>query len=240
MEHMQHPTAPCSADVGLASDHHDLVIELHGMKVTLTRSVRLFAEAAIIPGVLFAGLLHLTGLDWAIFATLGWMYLVLGLRWWRQGRCPGTLVLAAGMFHGRAAVALATASAAVYLLQPIAGSAVMAVLFLGSAFLGRPITVRLARDFVHVPAHVLARDNVQRMFTRVALVWGLSRVIDATVTVFMFMSSTQAGLMSRSLFSPALTVLSIGACTALGVRALRRDGVTFRHVPLPVAAPVLA
>jgi hypothetical protein len=232
---MQHSAVEPSVEAA----SHDLVIELHGIKVTLSRSVRLFAEAAIIPGALFAGLLHVAGLDWAIVATLGWMYLVLALRFWQQGRCPGTIMLAAGLRHGRAAVALVTASAAVYLLQPIAGSLVMATLFLGSAFLGRPVTIRLARDFVNVPAHVLARENVQRMFTRVALIWGLSRVIDATVTVFMFMSSTEAGLVSRSLFSPALTVCSIGACTAIGVRALRRDGVTFRRVPVAgaLAAP---
>jgi hypothetical protein len=235
MERMQHPPAASAEHVP-----HELVIELHGIRVTLTRSVRLFAEAAIVPGLIFVGVLHLAGLDWAVGATLGWMYLVLGLRRWRQGSCPGTLVLAAGMFHGRAAVALATASAAVYLLQPIAGSVVMAALFLGSACIGRPVTIRLARDFVHVPAHVLERARVQRMFTQVALVWGLSRVIDAAVTVVMFTSSTQAGLMSRSLFSPALTVLTIGACTALGVRALRRDGVTFRHVPVPAVVRAVA
>jgi len=234
MERMQHAPSPAEPVV------HDLVIELHGLRVTLRRSVRLFAEAAIIPGLLFTSLLKTAGLDWAIVATLGWMYLVLGLRWWRQGRLPGTLVLAAGMFHGRAAVALATASAAVYLLQPIAGSLVMATLFLGSAFIGRPVTIRLARDFVHVPAHVLARAQVQRMFTQVALVWGLSRVIDAAVTVTMFTSSMNAGLISRSVFSPMLTLLTIGACSTLGVRALRRDGVTFRHVPLPVAGAALA
>jgi len=41
-------------------------------------------------------------------------------------------------------------------------------------------------------------------------------VIDAAVTVTMFTSSMNAGLISRSVFSPMLTLLTIGACSTLG------------------------
>jgi len=226
---------------GLLPCHHsspppDLVIELHGVKRTVTRSARLFAEAAVIPGLIFALTLHRVGLGWAIGATLGWTYLVLGVRRLLGQRVPGTLVLAAGMFHGRALFALATASAAVYLLQPIAGSLAMATLFLGSAVIGRPLTIRLARDFVHVPPQVLARARVQRVFTQVALIWGCSRLIDAAVTIVMFTSSMNAGIISRSVFSPLLTLTTVGICTLWGMRSLRLDGVSFRLIPLPVAS----
>jgi hypothetical protein len=217
----------------------ELVIHLGGLKLTLVRSVRLFLEAAIIPSLIFLFTLKAAGISWAVVAALGWLYLALGVRWILDGRIPGTLMLCAGMFHGRALVALLTASAAVYLLQPIATSVTMAVLFLGSAFIGRPVTIRLARDFVHVPAEVLARARVRRMFTEVALIWGLSRVIDAVVTVVMMQTSMTAGLLSRSLISPTITVLSIGICAAWGLRALRSDGIHVRRgvLPTPAIAP---
>jgi hypothetical protein len=215
----------------------EMVIELHGLRGTVVHSLRLAAEAVIVPGLVFALVLHGAGLAWAIGACLGWMYLVLGVRRLLGHPVPGVLMLSAGMFHGRALVALLTASAAVYLLQPIANSVAMAVMFLGSALVGRPVTVRLARDFVHVPAHVLARAEVQRVFTQVAVVWGFSRVIDAAVTILMFWSSTSAGVLSRSIFSPLLTAATIGICTAWGLRSLRRHGVAFRLVPARVRVP---
>lgn len=234
-----------SSDAGApssgAADAPELVIHLGGLKLTLVRSVRLFLEAAIIPSLIFLFTLKAAGISWAVVAALGWLYLALGVRWIVEGRIPGTLMLCAGMFHGRALVALLTASAAVYLLQPIATSVTMAVLFLGSAFIGRPVTIRLARDFVHVPAEVLARARVRRMFTEVALIWGLSRVIDAAVTVIMMQTSMTAGLLSRSLISPTITILSIGICAAWGLRALRSDGVHVRRgvMPTPAVAPAV-
>ena len=89
-------------------------------------------------------------------------------------RVPGTLLLGSAALAVKATVALASGSILVYLLQPVLGSVVMAVLFLGSAAFGRPITMRLARDFVHVPAHILDKRGVRRMFTEVAVIWGFS------------------------------------------------------------------
>ena len=230
-------TAPDGGGVNLP----ELVIHLGGLRLTLVRSARLFLEAAIIPSLIFLLTLRSAGVGWAVVAALGWLYLALAVRWLIEGRVPGTLMLCAGMFHGRAVVALLTASAAVYLLQPIAMSVTMAVLFLGSALIGRPVTIRLARDFVHVPAEVLARAKVRKMFTEVALIWGLSRVIDAVVTVLMMKTSISAGLLSRSLISPALTIVTIGICAAWGVRALRHDGVSVRRgvMPTPALAPAV-
>lgn len=216
-----------------------LVIELRGVGRTLARTLRMFVEGVMIPGTIFAIVLSTNGLLTAVLCALGWYYMVMGLRWAYRGRIPGTLALCAGMFHGRATIALATSSAAVYLLQPIAMSLLMAVLFIVSAAVGRPLTVKLTRDFVHVPAHILARANVQRMFTHVALLWAFSRLLDAAVTTVMFSESVNAGIISRSTFTPALTIATVAGCIAFGMRALRRDGVSFTTIPHS-AAPARA
>lgn len=215
---------------------HSLVVEIAGLRATLLRAGRLLLEAALVPTALLAVLLHVAGLPVALCSALGWCYLVVALRWFRSRHLPGTLLLCASMLSGRVALALITSSAFVYLLQPVVGSVVMAVLFLGSAALGRPVTMRLARDFVTLPAHVLARHGVRRMFTQVALLWGASRLVDAGMSIGFLHSGIDAGLLARGLFSPMLTVLTVGVCAAWGWRALRRDGVSLRLVPAAMAA----
>jgi hypothetical protein len=214
-----------------AHDPQPLVIEIRGLKATVLRSLRLLLEAALIPTVLLAVLLHTAGLGWAMGSALGWIVLTVAFRWTRDRHLPGTLILCAGMLSGRAAIALATSSAFIYLLQPVVGSVLMGFLFLGSACMGRPVTVRLARDFVHLPVHVLERKNVRRMFSEVALLWGASRVADAGMNLSFLHSSVDAGLISRGIFSPVLTALTVAVCAAWGVRALRREGVAVRLVP---------
>jgi hypothetical protein len=67
------------------------------------------------------------------------------------------------------------------------------------------------------------------MFTQVAIVWGVSRVLDAGMSLGLLHWGVDAGLLSRGLFSGLLTALTIGVCAAWGVRALRRmPGVTLR------------
>jgi hypothetical protein len=213
-----------------------LVIEIAGLRSTLIRAGRLLVEVALVPMLLMTVLLRTTGLTSALLAALGWCYLMVMFRWVRDRHLPGTLVLCASLLSGRVAVALVASSAFVYLLQPVIGSVVMATLFLGSAALGKPITVRLARDFVHVPLHVLDRVAVHRMFKQVALLWGGSRLVDAAMSLGFLHFGVTAGLLSRALLSPLLTVLAVGVCAVWGVRALRRDGVTLRLVP-SVARP---
>jgi hypothetical protein len=213
--------------------HLPLVIEIQGLKATLLKAGRLLVEAALVPTVLLAVLLHTAGLPWALGSALGWMMLTVGLRWSRDRHLPGTLLLCAGMLSGRAAVALATSSAFIYLVQPVLGSILMGLLFMGSAFVGRPVTIRLARDFVHVPLHVLERHSVRRMFTQVALLWGASRIADAGMNFGFLRTSVDAGMMSRGLLSPVLTIATVTICAAWGIRALRREGVSVRLVPAP-------
>ena len=211
------------------AEHEHVVIELGRLRPALLRGVRMFVETAAIPTALLFVLLHTVGLVAGLSAVLGWCALTLGVRWVAGHRMPGTLLLCVGMLCGRAALALILSSAVVYVLQPVFGSMLMAVLFLGSAAIGRPVTIRLARDFVALPAHLFHQHGVRRMFTQVALLWGGSRVIDAGMSLGLLHWNLDLGLLSRGLFSGLLTAVTIAVCAAWGARALRRlPGVTLR------------
>lgn len=215
---------------------HEVVIELGHLRPALLRAARLFAETVIVPTVLLFVLLHTMGLIAGLSAVMAWCVLTVSIRWATGRRLPGTLLLCVSMLVGRAALALVLSSALVYLVQPIIGSLLMALLFLGSAAAGRPVTIRLARDFVHLPAHLFHRHGARRVFTQVAVVFGVSRLIDAGMSLGLLHFGLDAGLLSRGVLSGALTVLTIAVCAGWGTRALRRiPGVTLRLRPAPAA-----
>lgn len=206
-----------------------IILELPPLKPTLLGAARLLAETIIIPTALLAILLHVSGLVVGFAAALGWIYFTVMVRWFAGRRMPGTLMLAATMLTARAGVALWLSSAVVFLIQPVLGSICMAALFMGSAVLGRPLTMRLARDFVHLPKHVLDRHRVQKMFRDVAILWGLSRIVDAAMNLGFLQSGLDAGLIGRGVVSPVLTVLTIAVCAYWGKRCLHLDGIRLRR-----------
>jgi hypothetical protein len=208
------------------------VLEISDVKGTLLRAGRLFLEAGIIPSALLIVLLNVVGLFASVAVAIGWVLLATCLRWLFSRELPGTLLLCVMMLTGRMLVALATGSAFIYMLQPILGSGLMAALFLGSAALGRPVTLRLARDFLTIPAHITDRHDVRRMFSQVALVWGVSRLLDALLSVgSLQLGGIQGGLMARGVLSPTLTVLTVVVSAAWGWRSLHRNGIHLRLVP---------
>src|SRR5690606_10072893 len=109
---------------------------------------RMFLETVAIPTALLYVILHFVGLGAGLLAVIGWCAFTVIARRLLGHPLPGTLLLCTAMLCGRALVALVLSSAVAFLMQPVIGSILMAGLFLGSAAIGRPITVRLARDFV--------------------------------------------------------------------------------------------
>jgi hypothetical protein len=198
------------------------VIHIGGLRPALLRAGRLLTETVLVPTMLLIVLLHTAGLVVGFAAVLGWCVLTVAVRWIRGRQLPGTLVVCAGMLCARAGAALALSSAVVYLLQPIVGSILMALLFLGSAIIGRPITMRLARDFVHMPAHLVHHRGVRRIFTQTAALWGVGRLLDAGLSIASLHLGFTVALLSRGLLSGGLTALTAAACAAWGLRSLRR------------------
>src|SRR5262249_27187873 len=131
------------------------VIHIGALRPTLLRAGRLMAETVLVPTTLLIVALHTVGLLAGLYAVLAWCVVTVAVRWISGRHLPGTLMMCAGMLCARATVALLLSSAVVYLIQPVIGSVLMALLFLGSAVAGRPITMRLARDFITLPSHLV-------------------------------------------------------------------------------------
>lgn len=227
-----------------AEDHEHLpghvvdhVIQMGRLRPTLLSAARLLLETVIVPTLLLYACIETVGQIPGLIAVLAWCALTVVVRMVTVRRVPGTMMLAVVMLVGRTGIALALSSVYIYLLQPVAGSVLMAVLFIGSAMLGRPITLRLAQDFVHLPTRLIADHRVRRMFVQVSLLWGLSRLFDAGLSLGVLHWGLAAGVFSRGICSSLLTVLSIGVCAYWGWSRLRRiEGVRFQFGPSAAVA----
>jgi hypothetical protein len=110
----------------------------------------------------------------------------------------------------------------------------MALLFLGSAVIGRPITMRLARDFVHLPSQLHHHRGLRRIFTQTAAIWGVGRLVDAGISIASLHLGFTVALLSRGLLSGALTAVMVVICAAWGMRSLRRlPDIHFRFAATP-------
>jgi hypothetical protein len=225
----------------LCKDEAPHVIEVGAIRPALARAARLFVETVLVPTGLLYILLHTVGLLPALLSVLGWCALTVSVRWFTGRHLPGTLLVCAGALCARALVALALSSALVYLVQPVIASLFMGALFLGSALLGRPITMRLARDFVSLPAQLHSHPGLRRVFIQTAALWGLGRLVDAGMSIGFLHMGLDAALLSRGVFSGILTAVMVVVCAAWGIRSLRRmPDVTFRfgrpRTPAPAPA----
>ena len=240
---MTRPPSDLSGSDTISHDAGPHVIELGAIRPALVRAARLFAETVLVPTGLLYLLLHTAGLLPALAAVIGWSVVTVTIRWVTGRHLPGTLLVCAGAMVARASVALALSSALVYFVQPVIASLFMAALFLGSALLGRPITRRLARDFVALPGHLHHHAGLQKVFVQTAALWGLGRLVDAGMSIGFLHLGLDAAVLSRGVLSGILTAVMVAVCAGWGIRKLRRmPDLTFRiGLPkTPVAAPAAA
>jgi hypothetical protein len=213
---------------GAEPEYHHHVVELAKLKPTLFRAALLLLETAVIPTLLLYACTVTVGSMWGLVAVFGWCALTVGARMTMRQRVPSMLLFAVGGLVGRTTLALLFSNVYVFLFQPILGSLCMAALFLGSAAIGKPVTVPLARDFVALPAHLFGDRRVRRIFINVSLIWGVSRLVDVGMSVGSLRFGIEAGLLSRGLLSMLLTVATVALCAIWGWRQIRQvPGVTF-------------
>jgi intracellular septation protein A len=171
-------------------------------------------EATLIPLGLFYGGLELFGLWGALLAALLWSFSSLLRRLVSRRRVPGMLMLGIVGLTARTALALATGSVFLYFLQPTVGAGLVAGVFAGSVLLGRPLALRLARDFLPLPEALLARRGVRRFFQRVSLLWAAVFLANAGIGLWLLVSQSLATfLWTRTVASLALTALAVVVST---------------------------
>ena len=164
-------------------------------------------------------LLHFASATVAIAGALGWIVVVTLWRSATRRRVSGLTVLSITRLTVRSAIAIAAGSTFVYFVQGSIGGFCLAVAFLGSVLIDRPLARRFARDLCDLPAHFLDRPPVHRTLRRISLMWGLVGIAHAGVGLWLLMNlATSAYVVVNAILSVAVPATTI----AISARWFRR------------------
>jgi hypothetical protein len=149
-------------------------------------------ESMVAPVVVFYAGLFALGLDGALITAVTWVYGGIIVRLIRRRPVPGTLLLAAVGVTARAGMAAVTGSAVVYFLQPTLGTMLVAMSFLASVPLRRPLAAKVASDLVPLPDAFLAHQRVHQFFLRISLLWSLVFTLNTALSLWLLFSQSIA------------------------------------------------
>ncbi len=195
------------------------------LRILIRRSGGHVAEATLIPTALFYVWLTAVGTTAAFIAALVWSYgAVLRRVAWRRP-VPTILLLGLLGLTVRTVIAIANDSAFIYFLQPVLGTMVMAMVFIGSIVIGRPLIARLANDFWPLTPEVKSRPRVTALFRRLTALWAAVNVLTAAATLTLLLCLPLATFVAVKQFaSMSITVAGIALTIDLSVRTARREG----------------
>jgi hypothetical protein len=212
------------------------------LKAILKHIATNIGVGTIVPSVLFAGVMMLAGIWWALAAALAWCYGALAWRMCTRRRTSGLLWITIISLTAKTALAFASGSTFLYFLQPALAETAAALVFLGSLVVGRPIVARLAGDFYPMDGELAARPRIRSLFRQLTLLWGILLGAKATLTLYLLQSMTVADYVAaKSVISPTVAIAGAGVTVALSARVARREGLLphrgrCSHICLPEGA----
>jgi hypothetical protein len=150
----------------------------------------------------------------------------------------GLLILTTVGLAARTVAALATGSLVVYFIQPTVATALVALAFLGSVVIGRPLVERLIVDLCPLDEATRAHPTLRRFFAHASLWWAFTSGINFAVTLWLLLShSPTTFVLVKAVLGPITTTLTL-AVAALWLRAqLSRSGIPVVFAPARVPGP---
>ena len=115
-----------------------------------------------------------------------------------------------------------------YFLQPIATTVVLAMVFLGSVVIGRPVIARLAHDFCPISPEVARRPRVMRLFAGLTILWACVHVLSALTTFGMLVSLPVPLFVAvKTMSSFGLTAAAIVITVVWALRTAHQEELVF-------------
>jgi hypothetical protein len=183
-------------------------------------------EATLVPWALCFVATLAVGLTWGVVAAAGWMCLSITRRIACGTPVSALLLLATVGLSARVGLYLLNESDFVYFVQPIMRTVAVALLFAGSAALGRPLVARFASDFCSFDAEVGSRPAITSLFRRLTYVWAAAQAISAAVNLILLLTVPTEVFISTA---AAAGWFIIAGCVVVtvsdAVRTTRNDGI---------------
>jgi intracellular septation protein A len=166
---------------------------------------------ALVPLGLFLTVNVFAGLLVAMLAGVAWSCVAVLRRVVRSRGVPAIVVVAGSLLLLRLTLVVATGSAYLYFLQPTIGTALVAMAFLASTLVGRPLARRFATDFLPLPRDLVRRPYVHRFFVRNSLMWAAIGSCNALLTYVLLVTLSSATFaVTQTMLSITVTTLSVG------------------------------
>lgn len=180
--------------------------------------------ACVIPAVLIYASLVAFSLATAVLVALAWTCGVIGWRW-ATGRRPSALLfLSVTIMAVRTGFTLATGNSYVYFIQPVFADALVAIMFLGSLLVGRPVVARLAADFYPMARSMASRPGIRRLFRRLTLMWALVIIAKGSITFYLLQSQSLVDfVLIKGIAIVTLTSLAAVATIWMSAVVVRRE-----------------
>jgi hypothetical protein len=198
-------------------------VHLPPIRVLLLRAVPRLVEGVVAPTAVFLLLLHFFGVSAAIVGGFAWSASVIAVRRALGREIPTLVLIGVGVLFLRTVLALATGSSFLYFLQPTLGTAIAGLVILGTAMLGQPLVLRIARDFCPLPDDAMQDAHFRRFFLGISLLWGVSQLLNAAVTLWLLVSqSVGTYVVARTAMSWTLSGAVIAITVAWFMQVARR------------------
>ncbi len=189
-------------------------------------------EGKVVPILIFLGLLQFVGMTAALLGALGWAVLALARRVVRRERITGLLVLTTANLAARTVAALLTGSLLIYFLQPTITTALVGLVFVGSALIGRPLAEKLVLDVVPIDRETREHPMLKRYFHHVTWWWAFTSGVNFTITLWLLLNhSPTTFVMVKSVLGPITTTITLGVAFVWLKSLMSRSG--FRVVFAP-------
>ena len=242
-------TRPGSATDAAATDTDTTPLPLPRLRAIARHAVPNLVECTLVPTLIFSVVLQLSGLIAASLAALGWSYAMLVRRLIKRIRVPGLLMLTCLGLTVRTVVVVASGSAFIYFLQPIAATTLVGLTFLASAMTKSPMVDRLAKDFCPLTDDIVGRRRVKQLFRRLTIMWAAVNLLNAAVTCWLLMTQSVPVFVAVKPFSAmAVTWTAVAVTVTWSLRIARQEGLhagptglrarlrAMRRIPVPVVA----
>ncbi len=97
------------------------------------------------------------------------------------------------------------------------------IVILASALVGRPVVLRIARDFCPLPVDSMRDPHLRRFFLGISFLWGAHQLLNSGITLWLLVSqSVSTYVVTRAAMSWTLSALAIGVTVVWFLRMNRR------------------
>jgi hypothetical protein len=223
---MSVPPLTSSADARAIPRLRTTVVEtsiLPSWRRLARRAIPQVVEASVVPAAIMLVLLNIATATIAIGGALAW---IVGATLWRvvtRRAVSGLSILSVARLGVRSAIAMLAGSTFVYFVQGSIGGFCLAVAWLVSVAIGRPLARRFAEDLTDLEPHTLDHPRVHHALRRISLFMGVVGLAHAALGLWLLLTLT-AG--TYVVVNAVLSIAIPGAAIALSVAWFRRSALS--------------